>query len=126
MDLALEVLFAVAALFAVGVSEFAEMFLSPILEKYNVTSTSVRTGAFIVAMTALNFVLFMWKDIDILAKLLNENTYWVTIGLSAFMASGIGEVFHRFKGLIGKKSSIVEIIETTLDAIKEEQAPPPA
>jgi hypothetical protein len=121
MELALEVAFAVLAVFAVISSEVVEMLLSPVLIKYNIDDKDLRTGIFIAGATVINFILLYWQDVDVIANLLEQNSYWATIGLSAFAATGLGEYYHKFKGLIGKKEGgLIEIFQDTLDAAKDD------
>lgn len=119
-ELTLEVLFAVIALIAVAGSELVEMHLSPTLSKYNVSDEDVRKGIFIGASAIVNIAMIYVLDVDVVADLIKENSTLVTVALSAFAASGFGETYHKFKGLIGKKT-ILEIARDTVAVIENEQ-----
>lgn len=110
MELTLEVAFAVLALVAVAVSEGAEAFFSPTLKRLNVSDADVRKGVFIVGMFIVNMILIHVNNVDVVSDLLEQNSTIVTVALSAFAASGIGETFHKFKTRLGGPKTTGEAI----------------
>lgn len=124
MELTIEVIAAAMTIIAVAGERAAELFGSAIfaaLKSYgiNVTSKDVRTVIMVLLVTVFNFALFYGLDLDILAKLLEENSTYVTVALAAFAASGLSGLSHSIIQFLGKKGSLLEIIEDSVDLGEE-------
>lgn len=125
MEIQFEVAFAIAAIIAgIASSQVVETFVSPILARFKVTNADFRKAVFLTVTVIINFIFLYWKDVDMIANLLDQNSYWVTIGLTAFAASGVGEVFHRFKGLFKQYNSPIDIIADVIDEVTKDEVVP--
>lgn len=120
MEYTYEVTFAILALLAYGVSEAAEALIGPVLAKYNITDDTLRKAIFITGMTIVNLLFVYFKGLDVVAGLLNEHSTWVTIAMTAFGVTNLGEMFHKFKSRIGRPKTIGEVLSETGAALSEE------
>lgn len=123
-QLSLEVIAAVIVLVAVAGERLAELFgsgLFTVLKQYgiSVNSKDIRTVIMVTLVTVFNFAILYGLDIDVLAKLLTDNSSYVTIGLAAFTASGLSGISHGLIKRLGGQVSIIDALQTTIDLLKE-------
>jgi hypothetical protein len=114
--MALEIIAILIVIIAVAAERVVEMVGSPLLEKYNIESSGVRTGVMVLLATAVNFALLYGFDLDPISVLLEENQSFVNIGVAAFMASGLSGISHSLQQFLGKEATIVEVLQESLDA----------